>query len=241
MRVKYEGEYNMKKKFNFINLDKSKLPVTKGKKVDGFRFYDIEGKAYPSITTVLGIQKKKQLQDWRDKIGEDVANWEMGRAARRGKATHLLIEQYIKGLTPSERGVLPLGLFRLIKPYVDQIDNIHCLETIMYSKKLTIAGQVDCIAEFNGKLSVIDFKTANKERQESWIENYFMQTSAYAQMYEELFGKEIEQIVILLASEDGTVQNFIKEKKDYMEPLKKSINDFYKYYEELNKDKIKQD
>ena len=231
----------MAKKFNFIDLDKSKLPVTKGKKVDGFRFYDIDGKAYPSITTVLGIQKKAQLQEWRDKIGEKVANWEMGRAARRGKATHLLIEQYIKGLTPSERGVLPLGLFRLIKPYVDQIDNIHCLETIMYSKKLTIAGQVDCIAEFNGKLSVIDFKTANKERQESWIENYFMQTSAYAQMYEELFGKEIEQIVILLASEDGSVQSFIKEKKDYMDPLKKSINDFYKYYEELNKDKIKQD
>ena len=189
----------MAKKFNFIDLDKSNLPVTKGKKIDGFRFYDIDGKAYPSITTVLGIQKKAQLQEWRDKIGENVANWEMGRAARRGKATHTLIEQYIKGLTPSERGVLPLGLFRLIKPYVDQIDNIHCLETIMYSKKLTIAGQVDCIAEYNGKLSVIDFKTANKERQESWIENYFMQTSAYAQMYEELFGKEIEKIVILLA------------------------------------------
>ena len=231
----------MAKKFNFIELDKTNLPVTKGKKIDGFRFYDIDGKAYPSITTVLGIQKKAQLQEWRDKIGENVANWEMGRAARRGKATHTLIEQYIKGLTPSERGVLPLGLFRLIKPYVDQIDNIHCLETIMYSKKLTIAGQVDCIAEYNGKLSVIDFKTANKERQESWIENYFMQTSAYAQMYEELFGKEIEQIVILLASEDGSVQSFIKEKKDYMDPLKKSINDFYKYYEEINKDKIKQD
>ena len=241
MSIKYESENIMAKKFNFIDLDKSKLPVTKGKKVDGFRFYDIDGKAYPSITTVLGIQKKAQLQEWRDKIGENVANWEMGRAARRGKATHLLIEQYIKGLTPSERGVLPLGLFRLIKPYVDQIDNIHCLETIMYSKKLTIAGQVDCIAEYNGKLSVIDFKTANKERQESWIENYFMQTSAYAQMYEELFGKEIEQIVILLASEDGSVQSFIKEKKDYMDQLKKSINDFYKYYEELNKDKIKQD
>jgi genome maintenance exonuclease 1 len=231
----------MAKKFNFIDLDKSKLPVNKGKKVDGFRFYDIDGKAYPSITTVLGIQKKAQLQEWRDKIGENVANWEMGRAARRGKATHLLIEQYIKGLTPSERGVLPLGLFRLIKPYVDQIDNIHCLETIMYSKKLTIAGQVDCIAEYNGKLSVIDFKTANKERQESWIENYFMQTTAYAQMYEEIFGKKIEQIVILLASEDGSTQSFIKETKDYMTPLMKSIDDFYKYYENLNKDKIKQE
>ena len=230
----------MAKKFNFIDLDKSKLPVTKGKKIDGFRFYDIDGKAYPSITTVLGIQKKAQLQEWRDKIGENVANWEMGRAARRGKATHTLIEQYLKGLTPSERGVLPLGLFRLIKPYVDQIDNIHCLETIMYSKKLTIAGQVDCIAEYNGKLSVIDFKTANKERQESWIENYFMQTTAYAQMYEEIYGKKIEQIVVLLASEDGSTQSFIKDTKDYMTPLMKSIDDFYKYYENLNKDKIKQ-
>ena len=229
------------KKFNFIDLDKSKLPVTKGKKVDGFRFYDIDGKAYPSVTSVLGIKKKAELQGWREKIGEDVANWEMGRAARRGKATHLLVEEYLKGKTPSERGVLPLGLFKLLRPYIDQIDNIHLLETIMYSPKLTIAGQVDCIAEYNGKLSVIDFKTANKERQESWIENYFLQTTAYAQMYEETYGKNIDQIVILLASEDGSVQNFVKEKKDYMTPLMKSIDDFYKYYENLNKDKIKQE
>ena len=229
------------KKFNFIDLDKSKLPVTKGKKVDGFRFYDIDGKAYPSVTTVLGIKKKAELQGWRNKIGEDVANWEMGRAARRGKATHLLVEEYLKGKTPSEGGVLPLGLFKLLRPYIDQIDNIHMLETIMYSPKLTIAGQVDCIAEYNGKLSVIDFKTANKERQESWIDNYFLQTTAYAQMYEELYGKNIDQIVILLASEDGSVQNFVKEKKDYMTPLMKSVDEFYKYYQELNKDKIKQE
>ena len=229
------------KKFNFIDLDKSKLPVTKGKKVDGFRFYDIDGKAYPSVTSVLGFKKKAELQGWREKIGENVANWEMGRAARRGKATHLLVEEYLKGKTPSERGVLPLGLFKLLRPYIDQIDNIHLLETIMYSPKLTIAGQVDCVAEYNGKLSVIDFKTANKERQESWIDNYFLQTTAYAQMYEETFGKSIDQIVILLASEDGSVQNFVKEKKDYMTPLMKSIDEFYKYYQEQNKDKIKQD
>jgi genome maintenance exonuclease 1 len=189
----------------------------------------------------LGIKKKAELQGWREKIGENVANWEMGRAARRGKATHLLVEEYLKGQTPSERGVLPLGLFKLLRPYIDQIDNIHLLETIMYSPKLTIAGQVDCIAEYNGKLSVIDFKTANKERQESWIDNYFLQTTAYAQMYEETYGKNIDQIVILLASEDGSVQNFVKEKKDYMTPLMKSIDEFYKYYQEQNKDKIKQD
>ena len=225
-------------KFKFIELDKSVLPKTKGKKIDGHRFYEIDGKNYPSITTVLGIQKTKELQKWRDSIGNDVANWEMGRAARRGKATHTLVEQYLKGETPSERSVLPLGLFRLLKPYVDQINNIHCLETIMYSKKLTVAGQVDCIAEYNGKLSVIDFKTANKERQESWIENYFLQTCAYSIMYEELYGTKIEQLVILIAGEDGTMVPFIKERKPYEEKLGKSIQDFYKYYEEINKDKV---
>ena len=228
-------------KFNFIELDKTILPKTKGMRVDGHRFYNIDGTNYPSVTTVLGIRKTEQLKEWRQKIGENVAKWEMGRAARRGKSFHTLVEQYIKGETPSIRDVLPLGLFKLLKPYIDQIDNIHLLEAIMYSKKLTIAGQVDCIAEYNGKLSVIDFKTANKERQESWIDNYFLQTTAYAQMYEETYGKSIDQIVILLASEDGSVQNFIKEKKDFMSPLMKSIDEFYKYYQEQNKDKIKQD
>ena len=224
--------------FKFIELDKTLLPKTKGKRIDGFRFYNIDGKNYPSITTVLGIRKTEQLKGWREKIGENVANWEMGRAARRGKSFHTLVEQYIKGETPSIRDVLPLGLFKLLKPYIDQIDNIHLLEAIMYSKKLTVAGQVDCVAEYNGKLSVIDFKTANKERQEDWIENYFLQTTAYAHMYEETFGKPIEQIVILIASEDGTTQAFIKNKADYEEELGKSIQNFYKYFEELQKDKI---
>tara|TARA_A100001011_G_scaffold154724_1_gene163243 strand:+ start:297 stop:992 length:696 start_codon:yes stop_codon:yes gene_type:complete len=225
-------------KFNFIELDKTILPKTKGMRVDGHRFYNIDGTNYPSVTTVLGIRKTEQLKEWRQKIGENVAKWEMGRAARRGKSFHTLVEQYIKGETPSIRDVLPLGLFKLLKPYIDQIDNIHLLEAIMYSKKLTIAGQVDCVAEYNGKLSVIDFKTANKERQEDWIENYFLQTTAYAHMYEETFGKPIEQIVILIASEDGTTQAFIKNKADYEEELGKSIQNFYKYFEELNKDKI---
>ena len=225
-------------RFKFTDLDKKNLPVTVGKKVNGFRFYEIDGKAYPSITTVLSIRSKEGLQKWRDSIGEKVANWEMNRAARRGKATHLLVEQYLKNETPSVRDVLPLGLFKLLRPYIDQIDNIHCLETIMYSKKLTIAGQVDCIAEYNGKLSVIDFKTANKERKEDWIENYFLQTTAYAIMYEEIFGKPIEQIVILLAAEDGTVQSYTRDKKDYQDKLGTAIQDFYKHYESINKDKV---
>ena len=225
-------------KFKFIEVNKDLLPKTKGRRIDGHRFYEIEGKNYPSITTVLGIRKSEALKGWREKIGESVANWEMGRAARRGKSFHTLVEQYLKGETPSIRDVLPLGLFKLLKPYIDQINNIHLLEAIMYSPKLTVAGQVDCVAEYNGKLSVIDFKTANKERQEDWIDNYFLQTTAYAHMYEETFGTPIEQIVILIASEDGTTQAFIKNKADYEKELGKSIESFYKYYEELNKDKI---
>ena len=228
------------KEFKWSDVDRTKLPNVKGKRIDGFRFYQIDGKNYPSITTVLGVQKKEGLEKWRKAVGEEAANWEMGRAARRGKATHTLVEQYLKGETPAIRDVLPLGLFRLMKPYLDQIDNVQLSEEIMYSHKLTIAGQVDCVADYNGKLSVIDFKTANKERKEDWIENYFIQTCAYAIMYEELFNKRIEQLVILMAGEDGTMRSFIKNKKDFEPKLEESIKYFYKYYEELNKDKIKQ-
>ena len=230
----------MSSKFTWVDIDKTKLPNTKGRRINGFRFYDVEGKNYPSITTVLGVQKKEGLERWRKAVGEEAANWEMGRAARRGKATHTLVEQYIKGETPSIRDVLPLGMFRLMLPYLAQINNIHLLEEIMYSHKLTIAGQVDCVAECNGKLSVIDFKTANKERKEDWIENYYIQTCAYAIMYEELFGKPIEQLVILMAGEDGTMRSFVQPRKLFEPKLQKSIEYFYKYYNELNKDKIKQ-
>jgi genome maintenance exonuclease 1 len=154
----------------------------------------------------------------------------MGRAARRGKAMHTLVEQYLKNETPSIRDVLPLGLFKLVRPYVDQIDNIRLLESIMYSKKLTIAGQVDCVAEYNGKLSVIDFKSANKSREEGWIENYFLQTTAYSMMYEETFGEKIEQIVIILGCEDGVAQTFIKKTADYQKKLIESIDNFYKHF-----------
>ncbi len=225
---------------NFIQLDENKFPKSKGMNQNGFRFYNIDGKNYPSVTSILGIKKKEGLEQWRKNVGEEAAKWEMARAARRGKATHTLVEQYLKGEPQIIRDVLPVGMFRLLKPYLDQINNIHCLERIMYSHKLTLAGQVDCIAEYNGKLSVIDFKTANKERIDSWNESYYLQCTAYAIMYEELFGTPIDQIVILQAGEDGSCHSFVKQKKDYLSQLEKDIKSFYKYYEELNKAKINQ-
>ena len=223
---------------NFIQLDEAKFPNTKGMNQNGFRFYKIDGKHYPSITSILSIQKKEGLEKWRKNVGEEAAKWEMARAARRGKATHTLVEQYLRGQPQTINDVLPNGMFRLLKPYLEQIDNIHCLEKIMYSHKLTLAGQVDCIAEYNGKLSVIDFKTANKERIDSWNESYYLQCTAYAIMYEEIFKKPIEQVVVLLAGEDGSVACYKKNIKDYEESLGKAIQDFYKYYEQITKDKI---
>ena len=225
----------MAKEFKFVELNKQLLPQTKGKNLNGVRFYNVDGKNYPSITSILSIRKSEGLKRWRESIGESVANFEMRRAAGRGKATHTLVENYLKGETPGERGVLPLGLFRLMKPYLDNIDNIHLIEAIMLSKKLTIAGQTDCVAEYRGKLSVIDFKTANKEKIEEWVDNYFLQCTAYAMMYEEIYGKPIEQIVVLIAGEDGSMQEWIKNPKDYVAELEKSVEKFYKYYQEKTK------
>ena len=213
--------------FIHTDIDKTVLPKTKGKKVGDYRFYDIDGVNYPSVTSVLSMRKSEGLKKWRKSIGEDVANWEMRRCANRGKSLHTLVEQYMKNETPSIRDVLPLGLFKLMKPYLDQINNIRLVEEIMYSKNLTLAGQVDCVAEYNGKLSVIDFKTANKERIEEWVENYFLQCTAYSIMYNETFNEPIEQIVILMAAEDGSMKAFVKEPKDYEEELQKAIQTFY--------------
>jgi len=214
-------------KFIHTDIDKTVLPKTKGKKVGDYRFYDIDGVNYPSVTSVLSMRKSEGLKKWRKSIGEDVANWEMRRCANRGKSLHTLVEQYMKNETPSIRDVLPLGLFKLMKPYLDQINNIRLVEEIMYSKNLTLAGQVDCVAEYNGKLSVIDFKTANKERIEEWVENYFLQCTAYSIMYNETFNEPIEQIVVLMAAEDGSMKAFVKEPKDYEEELQKAIQTFY--------------
>ena len=211
---------------NFVQLDESKFPTTKGKNIDGFRFYAVEDKHFPSITTVLGAIPKPGLIAWRKNVGEEAAKWEMNRAARRGSATHTLVEQYLKGETPSIRDVLPLGMFRLLKPYLDQVDNIHALEKIMYSKKLTVAGQVDCIAEYNGKLSVIDFKTANKERVDSWNENYYIQCTAYAIMYEERTGTPITQLVILIAVDNESPQVFIEHRDNWTKKLLETIKEY---------------
>ena len=217
--------YDMKK-FDHVKLN-GELPDIKTESIKGKRFYVTpDGNKYPSITTVLSDRNKEGIRKWRESVGQDVANQVMRQAASRGTAVHTLIENYLNNEELSKQDVLPVALFVTIKSELDNINNIRIQEGGLYSDKLGVAGRVDCIAEYKGKISVIDFKTSTKEKKEEWVENYFIQGSAYCEMYEERFLQPIEQVVILIVTEDGAVQTFIKDKKDYLPLLETAIKEF---------------
>ena len=217
--------YDMKK-FDHVTLN-GELPEITTESIKGKRFYVTpEGNKYPSITTVLSDRNKEGIIKWRESVGNDVANQVMRQAASRGTAVHTLIENYLNNEELSKQDVLPVALFATIKSELDNINNIRIQEGGLYSDKLGVAGRVDCIAEYKGKISVIDFKTSTKEKKEEWVENYFIQGSAYCEMYEERFLQPIEQVVILIVTEDGAVQTFIKDKKDYLPLLETAIKEF---------------
>ena len=214
------------KTFDHVKLN-GELPDIKTESIKGKRFYVTpEGNKYPSITTVLSDRNKEGIVKWRESVGNDVANQVMRQAASRGTAVHTLIENYLNNEELSKQDVLPVALFVTMKSELDNINNIRIQEGGLYSDKLKVAGRVDCIAEYKGKISVIDFKTSTKEKKEEWVENYFIQGSAYCEMYEERFLQPIEQVVILIVTEDGAVQTFIKDKKDYLPLLETAIKEF---------------
>ena len=216
----------------------NELPPLKAKNVNGKRFYEhLETKeAYPSITSVLSIRDKKGLHEWRQKVGEEVANHVMIQAANRGTAVHNMVEDYLNNVDLEQvdkykKQFLPRMMFNVLKPELSKINNIRLQEAQMFSSNYTVAGRCDCIAEYDGVLSVIDFKTSRTEKNEDWIENYFIQGSAYAEMYKEHFGEEITQVVILMVTEEGTTQVFVKNKIDYLPQLKEAVAEFYRSIE----------
>ena len=214
------------KNFDHVKLN-GELPEITTESIKGKRFYVTpEGNKYPSITTVLSDRNKEGIVKWRESVGNDVANQVLRQAASRGTAVHTLIENYQNNEELSKQDVLPVALFVTMKSELDNINNIRIQEGGLYSDKLGVAGRVDCIAEYKGKISVIDFKTSTKEKKEEWVENYFIQGSAYCEMYEERFLQPIEQVVILIVTEDGAVQTFIKDKRDYLPLLKTAIKEF---------------
>jgi genome maintenance exonuclease 1 len=189
-----------------------------------------EGNRYPSITTVLSATDSKEgLIAWRERVGEEEANKIMGRSARRGTELHSICEKYLLNeMSPIKlRMMMPhvKELFYKIKPFIDEnVTKVHGLEQALYSDKLKIAGRTDCICEWNGVLSVLDFKNSIKIKREEYIQDYFLQCTAYSLMFEELVSIAVEQIVILVGVEQGNGQIFIKRKDDYVENLISRIN-----------------
>ena len=220
-------------RFKHIETD---LPELTTKTIDRKRYYITpEGKEYPSITTVLSNRGKEGLFEWRKRVGHEVANYISGKAAKRGTAVHYMCEEYLNNVSfiepdwwlEKQKNFLPFCLFNQLRNGVLQrINNIHAQECGLYSDKYGVAGRVDCIAEYNRVLSIIDFKTSTSERNDKYNENYYIHTAAYAEMYEERTGIPTDQIIILVVTEDGVVQEFIKSKQEYLPLLKEAINEF---------------
>ena len=220
---------------DFKHLNIHNFPNLKAKTTEKGRRYFVEGNAYPSVTTVIGEKKKKSIMEWRRKVGEEEANAISKRATTRGNKCHKLAEDYLsnKPLDKYRDDVLSLGLFHQIRPYIDKINNIHALEESLYSHTLKLAGRVDCIAEYDNELAIIDFKTSTKFKREEWVQDYFSQETAYAIMFQELTGVKVKQLVTIIAVETGTPQVFVK--KDILTYVPK-LKDYIDYYKDQHGD-----
>ena len=219
--------------FNHVKHDVV-LPTLTRKTTDtGRKYFTPEGNAYPSITTVLGVLNKEGIIAWRKRVGEEEANKISRQASVRGTAVHKLAEDYLNNDPDWKEGAMPTNLFSFedIKKIMDKrLNNIWMQEVFLYSDRLKTAGQVDCIAEFDGQLSIIDFKTSRKPKKEEWITSYFIQASFYAAAFYERTGIPIKQGVILITVDHNEPQVFKINTYDYLEHFL-SVR---KKYKELN-------
>lgn len=200
--------------------------------VPGTRLYVTpEGKKYPSITTVLSVRGKEAIYEWRRRVGEEEANRVTRHACARGTALHTIAEKYLNNeLDIYKKDEMPhvVALFRSIQPILDNnIGRVVMQERPLYSDHLGIAGRVDLIAEYEGKLSVIDFKTSKRVKTREEISNYFIQAAAYAIMFEERTGIPVSRSVIVMAVDDNPVPVVFKEKRDsWTSELQKVIKEY---------------
>jgi len=205
--------------FNHVKLDRE-VPKLTQLNENGTRYYVTpSGNKYPSITTVLSAYNRKAIFEWRQRVGNEEANKISGKASTRGTKLHKNCEDYIDNKEPIFKTPFETVLFNSIKPTLHRINNVYAQELRMYSDHLRIAGTVDCVGEFDGKLSVIDFKTANRRKDPCYIENYFMQCSAYAIMFEEIFEIPVSQVVVAIAVEDDEPQVFVEKRDSHVERL----------------------
>lgn len=190
---------------------------------DTGRYYKTPaGVLYPSVTTVTGLFGAKAIQQWRARVGDEEANRISSQASTRGTRIHQLCEDYLNNddIDPSKYTLYDAENFKALKPELDaNIDNIHLQEVRLYSDYLKMAGTVDCVAEWKGKLAIIDFKTAKKAKNREYILNYFCQASAYAIMYEERYNIPVSRIVILISVDGEPPQVFEDYRNNYVKPL----------------------
>lgn len=209
----------MNKVFTHIDPPKN-IKELKTLNLEEGRFYMAPNqKRYPSVTTVCGFEKARFFAKWR---AENPV--EAKRTTDRGNVIHEACENYLNNEPVGELASNEAMLFNNLKRSLHRINNIRAQEVPLWSHTLRLAGRVDCVAEFDGKLSIIDFKGSTRRKTPSKITNYFCQATAYSIMWQEMMEEEIEQIVILISCEDGASQVFVKKPIDYVQELKRMID-----------------
>ena len=200
------------------------------KTTESIRLYNLpNGDWVPSITSVTSFYNRQIFVKWRERVGIEEANRITKRATTRGTDFHQVCQDYMenKELNWDDYQPLTKFMFYHLKPELDKINNIHAIERTLYSQYLGLAGRVDCIAEYEGELAVIDFKTSEKIKPEEWIENYFVQEMFYAAAYYEMTGKVVKKLITLMVTPGGEVKVFDKRNKDdYIKLLVRYIKEF---------------
>ena len=211
--------------FTHIEVD---YPSLTRETIDGVRYYDTpNGQKLVSITSIISHYQREIFREWRAKVGNDEANRVTKQATSRGTDFHSLAESHL--LNRKLPGVQPLSqyLFVQAKPTLDKIDNVHAIEQSLFSYELGVAGTVDCIAEYNGELAIIDFKSSKKPKPRKWIDHYFVQCAAYACMLYELTNIPVKKFVILMSCENGECVVYEEyNKKKYIKLLSEYIREF---------------
>jgi genome maintenance exonuclease 1 len=221
------------KTFEHVDLG---LPKLERITINGVRYYkkpNTEEKLnFVSITSVTSHYNKEKFSEWRKRVGNEEADRITKAATDRGTDTHALIEAYTLNEPLPQKPALAKHLFNVAKPALDRIGTIYGIELGLYSEYLKIAGTCDLVAEYDNLLSIVDYKTSAKIKPREWIDSYFVQASAYAFMLKELTGKEVKQLVIIMAAEDGELEVFIET------DLKKYIVELVKYIKKFVGDKV---
>jgi genome maintenance exonuclease 1 len=191
--------------------------------INGQRYYVLPDgiTKLKSVTTILSEKlDKTALLEWRKRVGEEEANRISAQSTRRGNSIHKIAERYVLNEENIYQNEMPVNVesFQPIKSALDDhVDNILGVELPLCSKALGCAGRTDLVAEYDGKVSIIDFKTSKKLKKEEWIESYFLQSTVYSMMFERIYSISVPQIVIILTVDnEKTPQTFVMERSRYV-------------------------